>query len=203
MQPQTIRTLSLFTGAGGLDIGFHDAGFDIVEMVEIDRRFCETLRRNTLPDGYFGSGKVSCIDIRDYSPERVGSHGQIDLVIGGPPCQTFSAAGRRAAGVAGTTEARGTLFAEYVRILRLLNPKVFVFENVGGITGAASGRDWELIRKSFGIAGYQIHSRILDSADYGVPQLRKRLITFGCQVGCSTYGAKSWMSHKVATSLSA
>jgi DNA (cytosine-5)-methyltransferase 1 len=72
----------------------------------------------------------------------------VDFVIGGPPCQTFSAAGRRAAGVAGTTDRRGTLFQEYVRILKLLQPKGFLFENVYGITGANKGEAWQEIQEA-------------------------------------------------------
>jgi DNA (cytosine-5)-methyltransferase 1 len=175
-----IRTISLFSGAGGLDIGFHDAGFDIVEMVEINSSYAETLKANTKPSGYFASGEVKNIDIRDYQPAKSGwRSGSIDLIIGGPPCQTFSAGGRRAGGVAGTTEKRGVLFEEYVRLLKELRPKAFVFENVYGITGAESGSAWQRIQKAFASAGYTLFHRVLDTADYGVPQHRERMIIVG------------------------
>ncbi len=179
-----IRTLSLFAGAGGLDIGFHDAGFDILEMVEINPAYSKTLSINAAPDGYFHRGLVSTIDIRDYDPRswlRVGQ--PIDLIIGGPPCQTFSAAGRRAAGVPGTTEKRGVLFEEYVRILEIVRPKAFIFENVYGITGAEGGEAWQRIHNAFASAGYHLFFRILDSADYGVPQHRERMIVVGVGKG--------------------
>lgn len=102
-----IRTLSLFSGAGGLDIGFSDAGFEIIESVEVEEKFCETLKLNSGPGKYFESSTVNCIDVRKFSSEHLG---KIDFIIGGPPCQTFSAAGRRANGVLGTTDARGMLF---------------------------------------------------------------------------------------------
>jgi DNA (cytosine-5)-methyltransferase 1 len=175
-----IRTISLFSGAGGLDIGFHDAGFDIVETVEINAAYAQTLETNFKPNGYFGSGKVRNIDIREYQPTKCGwQKGTIDFIIGGPPCQTFSAGGRRAGGVSGTTEERGALFEEYVRLLKELQPKAFLFENVYGITGAESGSAWQRIQKAFASAGYTLFHRVLDAADYGVPQHRERMIIVG------------------------
>ena len=95
-----IRTLSLFTGAGGLDIGFHQAGFQAVEMVEFDERFVKTLEANCGMFGIFGNVVPRSMDVRKYDPKGLK---KIDFIIGGPPCQTFSAAGRRAGGVRGTT----------------------------------------------------------------------------------------------------
>lgn len=175
-----IRTLSLFSGGGGLDIAFHDVGFNIVEMVEIDDRYVETLQRNSGKGKYFNNSKPICIDIRNYDPEF---DIPIDFIIGGPPCQTFSAAGRRAAGVNGTTDERGKLFWEYVRLIKKLTPKGFLFENVYGITGARDGKDWQLIVNAFKESGYEIYYRILDAADYGVPQHRERLIIVGLKNG--------------------
>lgn len=174
-----IRTLSLFSGAGGLDIGFTDAGFEIVESVELEERFCQTLRANTGKNGYLGNTKVNCIDIRDYEPECEG----IEFIIGGPPCQTFSAAGRRANGVLGTNDPRGVLFKEYARVLKKLKPKGFLFENVYGIVGAENGKPWSAICKTFNDLGYTLYHRILDAADYGVPQHRERLIIVGIKDG--------------------
>lgn len=175
-----IYTLSLFTGCGGLDIGFHDAGFNIVEMVEVEERFVRTLIQNTGEGKYLGEARPICIDVRKYNPTF--KH-KIDLIIGGPPCQTFSAAGRRAAGVLGTTDPRGILFQEYVRLLKKFKPKAFLFENVYGIVGAEGGKPWELIQKSFEEVGYKLHYRILDAADYGAPQHRERLIIVGIRSG--------------------
>lgn len=178
-QPK-IRTLSLFSGAGGLDIGFHDLGFDIVASVEIEDKFCETLRSNSGKDRFFENSTVNCVDIRQFTGDGLG---QIDWIIGGPPCQTFSAAGRRASGVLGTTDARGVLFREYVRLLKRLHPKGFLFENVYGIVGAQGGEPWHEIVRAFRGAGYTLYYRILDAADYGVPQHRERLIIIGLRDG--------------------
>ena len=176
----TIRTLSLFSGAGGLDIGFSDVGFEIIESVEIEEKFCETLEMKTGSGKRFAESKVNCIDIREYSAKHLG---QIDFIIGGPPCQTFSAAGRRANGVLGTTDARGVLFREYVRLLTELSPKGFLFENVYGIVGAQNGEAWREILQAFSDVGYKLFYRIVDAADYGVPQHRERLIIVGLKEG--------------------
>ena len=128
-----IKTLSLFSGAGGLDIGFHDAGFKIERLIEIEYRFVKTLMENSSTESYFHNCQIFCMDICDYKPEQ---NLEVEFVIGSPPCQSFSAAGRRAAGVVGTNEKRGKLFEEYVRLLKTLSPKGFLFENVYGLTGA-------------------------------------------------------------------
>jgi DNA (cytosine-5)-methyltransferase 1 len=173
-----IRTLSLFSGGGGLDIAFHDAGFDIVEVVEINEQYTQTLKANARLGKSLGNTKVLCVDIRDYAPDpRLA----VDFIIGGPPCQTFSAAGRRAAGVMGTSDPRGTLFEEYVRVLKILKPKGFLFENVYGITGAQNGEPWQEIQDAFRNVWYRISYRVLDAADYGVPQHRERLFIVGLQ----------------------
>ena len=171
-----IRTLSLFSGGGGLDIAFHDAGFDIVEMVEFEEKFIYTLRKNIGEGKKFDKSKANHVDIREYYPKF---DEPIDFIIGGPPCQTFSSAGRRASGVDGTTESRGMLFWEYVRLLKEIKPKGFLFENVYGIVGSRGGEDWKIILDAFESAGYRIFYRILDAADYGVPQHRERLIIVG------------------------
>ena len=170
-----IKVLSLFSGGGGLDIGFLDAGFNIVECVEIESRFVETLKENIETE----KTKIRCIDIRVYKPQLK----EIDFIIGGPPCQTFSAAGARAAGVKGLSDQRGTLFEEYVRLLKQLKPKGFLFENVYRIVGAQGGKPWQLIQEAFQGAGYKLHWRIIDAADYGVPQHRERLIIVGLKEG--------------------
>jgi len=170
------KVLSLFSGAGGLDIGFHDAGFHIVEAVEIEQFCAATLAANTGKHGYFGQNlRITCGDIKEYFP----TESQIDFIVGGPPCQSFSAAGARAEGVAGTKDDRGRLFLEYVRVLQILKPKGFLFENVSRMVGANKGKDWDKIVESFSRAGYNLFFRVLDTADFGVPQHRERLLIVG------------------------
>ena len=175
----TIKTLSLFSGAGGLDIGFHKAGFDIVGCVEIEQQYCNTLIANRDAQGYFNpQAKIYCQDIRTFNPSEFSEMG-IECVIGGPPCQPFSAAGRRAGGVPGMQDERGMLFESYCHVLEVLHPKVFVFENVYGLKGANDGEAWNEIVTAFSQIGYTIDAEILDAADYGVPQHRERLILVG------------------------
>lgn len=178
-----ITTLSLFSGAGGLDIGFHQAGFDIVACVEIEAAYCATLNANTGSNKFFGKdNSVHCEDIRNFDPYQYKDAG-IECIIGGPPCQTFSAAGRRSGGVVGTRDARGRLFETYCEILEVIRPNVFIFENVYGIVGANDGEPWKEIINSFQDLGYKLRYEVLDAADYGVPQHRERLIIVGCKSG--------------------
>jgi DNA (cytosine-5)-methyltransferase 1 len=177
ISPPPIRTLSLFSGGGGLDIGFHDAGFGVGTMVEIDKRFAPTLEANS---EFFGNPTVLNMDIRDFSPDQ---NEKIDFIIGGPPCNSFSACGKRDGGVRGTSDPRGMLFQEYVRILETLRPSGFLFENVPGLLGSKGGGDWKMIKAAFAEAGYSLFFRILDAADYGVPQHRERVFIVGLSHG--------------------
>lgn len=178
-----IPTLSLFSGAGGLDVGFHQAGFDIVGCVEIEEAYCKSLEANKKSGKYYSNtAKIHCTDIRKFSPEEYLGAG-IECIIGGPPCQTFSAAGRRSGGVLGTKDERGKLFEAYCHILSVLKPKVFVFENVYGLPGANNGEPWKEIVNAFSELGYKLSADVLDAADYGVPQHRERLIIVGTLEG--------------------
>jgi DNA (cytosine-5)-methyltransferase 1 len=171
-----IRVASFFSGGGGLDIGFHKAGFNIVFANDIEPLFCKTLEANK--GNYFSQElHVSNKDIRLIESKELPSG--IDLVIGGPPCQTFSASGRRAGGAAGRLDKRGNLFEAYCRLIREINPRAFLFENVRGILGTNKGKDWSEIVKAFSGIGYTISHRILDACDYGVPQQRERLFLVG------------------------
>lgn len=169
----SINTLSLFSGGGGLDLGFHDVGFRVVDMVEIDKDYVKTLQENSV--NWFDNTSAKCIDIREYTPLDTN----IDFIIGGPPCQTFSSAGRRAKGVMGIDDPRGNLFKEYVRILGIVRPKAFLFENVYGLLGAQKGKPWQLIVEGFQTAGYKVFYKLVDAADYGVPQHRERVFIVG------------------------
>lgn len=170
-------TLSLFSGAGGLDIGFHQAGFKIVACVEKEEAFCNTLRQNK---GLYIDVDCQIInkDIQLLEPEEINVS-YVDFIIGGPPCQSFSAIGRRAGGVEGTQDERGGLFEHYCRLVKHFQPEGFVFENVRGILGSNKGQDWQRIVHAFGSLGYNLSYRILDTADYGVPQHRERLLMVG------------------------
>ena len=178
-----IPTLSLFTGAGGLDLGFVGAGFEIVACVEIEKAYAATLKENAKSNHHLSpSTEIHCQDIREFDPTPYVGKG-IRCVIGGPPCQTFSAAGRRSGGVVGLGDERGQLFRTYCEILKVIQPEVFVFENVYGLPGANGGEPWREIIRSFARIGYELRAEVVDAADYGVPQHRERLIMVGFKRG--------------------
>lgn len=182
-----IPTLSLFSGAGGLDIGFLQAGFDIKACVEIEPSYCATLKANLHEDAaYSSSTVVHCEDVRAFDTRPYQSMG-IRCIIGGPPCQTFSAAGRRSGGVIGLEDERGQLFQAYCRILDEIKPEVFVFENVYGLPGANGGKPWQAIVSAFSKLGYTLKADVVDAADYGVPQHRERLIMVGYKKDSFTF----------------
>lgn len=187
MAARKIKTLSLFSGAGGLDIGFHNAGFDIVACVEINKAYAATLSHNRDIGKYFSkSAVIHCEDVREFDAHQYLEQ-NIECVIGGPPCQTFSAAGRRSGGVLGTNDARGQLFKTYCEILEILKPKAFVFENVYGLPGANDGGPWREIVSAFSSLGYTLTADVLDAADFGVAQHRERLFIIGVKKGLASF----------------
>lgn len=155
--------ISLFSGAGGMDIGFELAGFHTLECVDNDPASCETLRYNR-PRWNIVEG-----DIRNYSPNI-----SADIVIGGPPCQGFSSAGKM-----DPDDPRNFLWHEYFRIVRETSPRAIVLENVSGLTHGRNREHFEGIEKSLEEMGYNFDARVLNAADFGVPQNRKRLIVIG------------------------
>jgi DNA (cytosine-5)-methyltransferase 1 len=172
-----IRALSLFSGIGGFEVGMARCGFTFVKTLEWDEKCCETLNANKNLLGTV-EDKIEPIDITKMEPEEFYK-GTVDYIVGGPPCQSFSAAGRRAGGVAGTSDIRGTLFEYYCKYVNHFKPKAFVFENVRGILSSNKGADFKLIMESFKSVGYRLYWRILNAADYGAPQLRERVFLVG------------------------
>jgi DNA (cytosine-5)-methyltransferase 1 len=174
-----LKILSFFTGAGGLDLGFEQAGFETVYATDLDHDSCDTLLLNA---GRFVSKGVIVeqADICAIKPKTLPK--KVDLIIGGPPCQSFSASGRRAGGASGRLDQRGQLFESYCRIIDHVRPKAFVFENVRGILGTNKGEDWKAIIASFRKIGYRLSYRLLDALDYGAPQQRERMFLVGHQL---------------------
>jgi DNA (cytosine-5)-methyltransferase 1 len=184
---QPHKVISLFSGAGGLDIGFEAAGFEIAVMVEADPSCCDTLRKN-LP-------KVPLLEgpIEGFTTERILQAaslgvGEAALVIGGPPCQPFSLAGNRH----GLDDPRGHLLKEFVRVVREALPLGFVMENVRGLMNWDGGRAAKLvldelrtpISHSFGTITYAIPTpQVLNAAEFGVPQFRERVFFVGNRGG--------------------
>lgn len=177
-----IRVASLFSGAGGLDIGFSSLSeFEVIFHTDIDSVAIETLRANADRGEYVHENSlIKQADITGYNGGDLDRE-EVDLVIGGPPCQPFSAAARRSGGFEGADSEDGQLFRAYVRLLKKWNPKAFLFENVYGIT--SNEEDWQMIVDAFeneaGEPGYHPKARTLDAADYGVPQHRERTFIVG------------------------
>jgi len=129
--------ISLFSGAGGLDIGFERSGFETVSLCELEPRFADTLRKNQgwpHSDGreYFRSSVIRTADVRTLDGTTLSSGRPISCVIGGPPCQSFSSSGHQLS----TLDPRGQLVHEFVRLISEIAPETFVFENVRGIVTA-------------------------------------------------------------------
>ncbi|MNJ34467.1 Modification methylase HaeIII [compost metagenome] len=172
--------IDLFAGAGGLSLGFEQAGFDIAAAVEIDPIHCATHEFN------FPRCKTICASVTDVSGNyirRLAGLGdaEIDVVFGGAPCQGFSLIGKRA-----LDDPRNQLVFHYVRIVAELRPKYCVFENVKGLTLGKHSEFLKELIAALGEAGYEVTLpyKVLNAADYGVPQDRKRLFLLGTRKDC-------------------
>lgn len=172
------ESVSLFSGAMGLDLGLEKAGINIKLCQDFDKNCYETMLAN--------HRNAMTGDIRDIEAETVlkasGLHkGEPFLICGGPPCQPFSTAGKRL----GINDPRGSLFMDYIRMVDYIRPRFFVFENVKGLVsiavdeGGEPGSVLQIILSEFEKLGYKVVYRILDAVHYGVPQFRERLIILG------------------------
>lgn len=216
--------VSLFSGALGMDLGFELQGdFEILACVEVNEAACETIRTNAEQGHFTGKPKVFCRDIFELTPQELLAEigikpGELDLLIGGPPCQSFSTAGRRQS----VQDRRGTLLWRYLEFVAALRPKAFVMENVRGLMSAAlkhrpiaerpekGGPELtdeeepgsvmtkfveDLRDKTDG--AYRVDAFEVNSANYGAPQIRERVVFIGNSFGVEvefpqpTHGVKS------------
>ena len=159
------KVVSLFSGAGGLDLGFKKAGFDIVWANDFDKDAVATYKLNI-------GNECVCGDI---STIGSGSIPDCDIMIGGFPCQGFSVANTKR----NVLDERNQLYLQYIRILKDKKPKMFVAENVKGILSIGKGEIIKAIIEDFSQAGYNVKYKLLNAADYGVPQRRQRVIIVG------------------------
>lgn len=162
-----MNAVSLFTGAGGFDLGFERAGGKVIAQVEIGKYANQVLRRR-----YMGIPQVK--DIRDARGKELAPSGT-DVVMGGSPCQDVSIAGRRA-GLAGE---RSRLWWEQLRLIDEIKPAWVLWENVPGVLTSNEGGDFAVILRSLVECGYRVAWRVLDSQYFGVPQRRRRLYAVG------------------------
>ena len=181
--------IDLFAGCGGLSEGFYRQGFKALAHVEIDHYACETLRTRMRHYGYkHVDEEVIEHDITSEDIiERIerATHGRpVDVIIGGPPCQAYSTAGRVRDGEGMSRDPRNYLFESYVRILEHFEPKFFVFENVTGLLSARvdGGLIFPRVIHALGNRYKVIDDPtilVYNTANYGVPQIRKRVIIMG------------------------
>jgi len=182
---ENLKVISLFSGAGGMDIGFRDAGFDIVIAVEQDSSCCNTLRENC-PNLEVLEGDISKITTDKILQSANLEPLEAALVIGGPPCQSFSLAGKRM----GMDDDRGMLILDFSRIVHEALPKAFVMENVKGMLNWEKGKAIEAVLNEFkepviyrgNEYHYEVSYKILNASNYGVPQHRERLFIVGNRV---------------------
>lgn len=167
-------SIELFAGAGGLALGLELAGFYHLGLIELDKAAADTLRANR-PGWNVLCENVALTASRDLEAEFGVKKGELDLLSGGAPCQSFSYAGKRL----GLQDVRGTMFYHYATFLHKLQPKMFLFENVKGLLSHDGGRTYETILNIFEDEGYTTYHRVLNAWEYGVPQKRERLITVG------------------------
>lgn len=160
-----MKVISLFSGAGGLDLGFEEAGFEIEWANEFDKSIWETYEKN----------HSNYLDKRDIRKIPLNEIPECDGIIGGPPCQSWSEAGA----CKGINDDRGKLFYEFIKILKDKKPKFFVAENVSGMLAEKHKDAVHNFIKMFKEAGYDVNLYLVNAADYGVPQDRKRVFYIG------------------------
>ncbi len=163
------KVISLFSGCGGMDLGFVRAGFEIVWANDVMKDACATYRRNL-------GAHVCCQDVRSIDPGQLPA---CDVVIGGPPCQGYSVGGRM-----DPDDPRSALTWEFVRLVQVLRPRAFVMENVKAL---ATLKRWGAVRArlltDLGGLGYAVGAHLLDARAYGVPQGRQRVFFVGTAAG--------------------
>jgi DNA (cytosine-5)-methyltransferase 1 len=179
MKHKKRTSISLFSGSGGMDIGIREAGFDIIAEIEFDEHCCSTLR--AAAERGNTSTRVIEADIREIDPKDLMNDlklkpGQADLLFGGPPCQSFSLAGKQL----GLQDDRGLLLFEIIRFADALRPKVILLEQVKGLLSSKGkanrrGEVFEQFICELERINYTPKWRIVLAADHGVPQLRERL----------------------------
>lgn len=166
--------VDLFAGAGGLSLGFDMAGFNNLLAVEYDKNYANTYKQN-FPDHRLIVKNIKEID--DNEIKDMFSTRKVDIIIGGPPCQGFSIAGR--IGRSFIDDERNSLFNEFVRFVKILQPKVFIMENVAAIERHNNGHTIQEISDEFKKCGYDVKHKVLIASDYGVPQDRRRIFIVG------------------------
>lgn len=170
---ENLNVVSLFAGAGGMDLGFIQAGFDIVWANDFNADAVKTYRRNI--GDHIILGDVTKMDLKESLPLNK----EIDLVIGGFPCQGFSVNNTKR----NMEDKRNFLYLELLKVIKLTQPKFFVAENVKGLLSMEKGKVIKMIVNDFEKLGYKVDYKVLNALEYGVPQARERVIIIGNRIG--------------------
>lgn len=175
-----LKVIDLFAGCGGFSIGFESAGYDIVKAVEFDKEIASSYSRNHPKTLMYAE------DIGKIVDEEHFFKGEAEVIIGGPPCQGFSMAGARIREKnAFMNDPRNYLFRHYVNVVKIVRPKIFVFENVKGILSKDKGIIFQEIENAFGNPEnfngdrYYLHYKVCRAVEYGIPQRRERVVLIG------------------------
>lgn len=178
MKKQKPTVIDLFCGCGGLSLGFEQAGYNILIGIDVWKDALETYRYNHI------NSKTICSDLSTLSPSVVENEirtNSVDVIIGGPPCQGFSIAGKRI-----VDDERNKLYKSFVKMVKHFSPKAFVLENVPNILTMGNGSIKQAIIADFEELGYTVFTKVLLASDYGVPQNRKRAIFVGL-LNCDSF----------------
>ena len=159
-----LQAIDLFCGAGGLSYGFQKAGFNIVAGIDNDKNALKTFALN-----FQNSEAIEC-NLTSITDEIISKFNKIDVMLGGPPCQGFSIAGKR-----DENDPRNLLFESYFKLIKQINPRIVVIENVPNILSMGGGIFANKITEGLKNLGYNVSISKLNSADFGVPQNRKRV----------------------------
>lgn len=174
MTKENMTVIDLFSGAGGLSLGFSNKGFCNIFSVDIEPDSCRTYRKN-FPTHTLIQKDIATLEKEDILSLTEGK--KVDVIVGGPPCQGFSMAGN--VGRKFIDDPRNHLFKEFARVISILRPKIFLMENVARLYTHNNGKTKEEILKTFNSLGYHTECKVLNVADYGVPQIRSRVIFIG------------------------
>lgn len=187
-----MTAIDLFCGAGGLSAGFEAQGYTVLAGNDIDNAAGETFKASH-PHAIFLEGQIEEYSSEDFLKSCGISKGELDCLIGGPPCQAFSVYNHQR----GMHDRRSRLFKEYLRIVEGIMPSWVILENVTGITSVGKGKAVKDILAGLAELGYQVEFRVLKAENFGVPQERRRIIFVGNRLGLSykwpapTYGNDS------------
>lgn len=166
--------IELFAGAGGLALGLEKAGFEEIGLVEFDKMACETLRINR-PQWNVIEEDIVEVSKKNLLKEFKLKSGELDLLSGGYPCQSFSYAGKKL----GLEDVRGTMFYYYAEFIKQLKPKMFLAENVKGLTTHDGGKTIQTMIDVFEELGYKVEWKVLNAWNYGVAEKRQRVVIIG------------------------